>query len=154
MQIKFYEIDDNFIQEYKTWDYTEYIKKNFEETGIYLYFDMKKFYESQSKNLPTSHFVLFLFNEKNQIVGYMYLYLNIERKYTEFFATAVDLLYRNKGYAREMIYKSLTFIESNNISVIDVPLIKNKELNIYMLKNLFIQLIAEYSNLKFNIKYG
>lgn len=153
MQIKFYEIDDNFIQEYKTWTYTEYIKEYFEDTGIKLYFDMKKFYESQSKNLPTLHYVFFLFNDNDVIVGYKYLYLNIERKYTEFFSTAIDPAYRKQGYAKQMIKKALDFIESNNIFMIDVPLIKNQELKIYMLKDLYAKLKADYLNLEFNIKY-
>lgn len=96
MQIKFYEIDENFIQEYKTWAYTDYIKNYFEETGIRLYFDMKKHYETKGKNIPTSHYVFFLFNENNEVVGYKYLYLKVEKQCTEFFSTAIDHAYRNK----------------------------------------------------------
>lgn len=153
MQIKFYEIDDNFIQEYKTWAYTEYIKKRFEETGINEYSDMKDFYKKRGEHLVPSHYVFFLFNENDEIVGFKYFYLNTETQYTKFYLTAIEPSYRRKGQARKMIEKALDFIIEKNISKIEVQLIKNNKLNIYMLQNLYVKLKADYLNLEFNIKY-
>lgn len=53
-----------------------------------------------------------------------------------------------------MIRKALDFIIKNNRCKVDVTLIKNNELNIYMLQNLYVELKENYQHLKFDIKYA
>jgi GNAT superfamily N-acetyltransferase len=150
MEIKLYEIEEYF-QKKPALQFSPYIQEKIETMGTNLYTEMKKFYDSKEEDIPTNHYI-YLLQDKTDIVGFRYFYLNSKTNFSELFAIAVDPSYRKKGYAKEMIEKSIEFLISQGVKKIKVPLIKSSEAQIVLLKDYYLNSIQQkYNNIDWEI---
>lgn len=150
MQVIRFTISDLFLGELKKYSMTPYIHDNI-ETGIRLYREMKKFYDTAEKVMPTEHY-LYLLLDDILVVGYRYLYIYPENKMGELFSIAIDPAYRKKGYAKILIQIAIEFMRKKDIKKIKVPLIKT-ETDFCILKKHYDLLKEENTDMDFYITF-
>lgn len=78
----------------------------------------------QLTNRTTIQNIYFAYDEST-IVGYKHFYYNPADKSSCMFSTYIDTSYRRKGFARYMIWDTISFLIKKGIKHIGVPLTKS-----------------------------
>ena len=78
----------------------------------------------QLTNRTTIQNIYFTYDEST-IVGYKHFYYNPADKSGCMFSTYVDTSYRRKGFARYMIWDTISFLVNEGINRIEIPLVRS-----------------------------
>ena len=109
----------NVISLYNLQNITSLTKEKINNTVIPLMLE----YE-QLTNRTTIQNIYFTYDE-SKIVGYKHFYYNPADKSGCMFSTYVDTSYRRKGFARYMIWDTISFLVNEGINRIEIPLVRS-----------------------------
>lgn len=109
----------NVISLYNLQNITSLTKEKINNTVIPLMLE----YE-QLTNRTTIQNIYFTYDEST-IVGYKHFYYNPADKSGCMFSTYVDTSYRRKGFARYMIWDTISFLVNEGINRIEIPLVRS-----------------------------
>ena len=109
----------NVISLYNLQNITSLTKEKINDTVIPLMLE----YE-QLTNRTTIQNIYFTYDEST-IVGYKHFYYNPADKSGCMFSTYVDTSYRRKGFARYMIWDTISFLVNEGINRIEIPLVRS-----------------------------
>jgi N-acetylglutamate synthase-like GNAT family acetyltransferase len=137
----FHNVDQEFIDSLGKYNLTDYVRDSCIKVGLKLYVDMKEFYKSKSKELPTRHFVVFI-KENCSIVGYRHFYYNPSNSTAELFSISIDPAHRGQGYAKELIIYAIEHLLGVDVKTIRVPIIKNDSANEFLLERYYKDVIV------------
>lgn len=80
-------------------------------------------YEQLTNRTPIQN--IYFTCDESTIVGYKHFYYNPADKSGCMFSTYVDTSYRRKGFARYMIWDTISFLVNEGINRIEIPLVRS-----------------------------